>query len=52
MSHGDAEVLLPDSIELSLQEAGDLLQALDDAEGLVVIAASEIERYRLAHAGT
>ncbi len=28
------------------------LDGKPDAEGLVVIAASEIERYRLAHAGT
>ena len=37
MSNGDAEVLLPESIELSLQEAGDLLQVLDDAERLAPI---------------
>lgn len=37
MSNGDAEVLLPESIELSLQEAGDLLQVLDDAEQLALV---------------
>ncbi len=37
MSNGGAEVLLPESIELSLREAGDLLQVLDDAEGLAPV---------------
>jgi hypothetical protein len=37
MSNGKTEVLLPESIELSLQEAGDLLQVLDDAEQLAPV---------------
>jgi hypothetical protein len=37
MSNGDAEAQLPDTIELSLQEAGDLLQVLDDAEQLAPV---------------